>query len=109
MVRLGGVTCRGLPAGLSVETRLRCLGGQGLIGWPVARVDLIGLVMQEEPVVYVSENIPKMKELKDRPTRKMDVFETEGLAELADGKGSTSAARETRFESSARSKPAKHA
>lgn len=54
--------------------------------WEIKSVDLVGLVMQEEPVVYVSEKIPDMKDLKNRPTREMDLFESEGLGELMNGK-----------------------
>jgi Protein of unknown function (DUF3365) len=54
--------------------------------WEIKSLDLVGLVMHESPVVYVSEKIPEMKDLKKKPTRELDVFESEGLEELASGK-----------------------
>jgi hypothetical protein len=62
--------------------------------WEIKSLDLVGLVVHETPVVYVSGNIsamgptmiPPMMDLKKKPTREMDVFESEGLEELASGK-----------------------
>lgn len=54
--------------------------------WEIKSLDLVGLVMHEEPVVYISETVPKMKDLKNTPTRDLDLFEAEGLQELQAGK-----------------------
>lgn len=54
--------------------------------WEIKSLDLVGLVMHESPVVYISDKLPDMKNLKTRPTRDLDVFESEGLEELMDGK-----------------------
>lgn len=54
--------------------------------WEIKSLDLVGLVVNETPVVYMSEKIPQMKDLKDRPTRELDLFEAEGLEELFAGK-----------------------
>jgi len=54
--------------------------------WEIKSIDLIGLVLHAEPVVYVSEKVPEMMDLKKHPTRDMDMFETEGLEELRTGK-----------------------
>jgi hypothetical protein len=54
-------------------------------GLRVATVELIGW-LHGEPAVYVSENLPSMKELRGVPTRPLDPFEEEGLAELRRGK-----------------------
>lgn len=54
--------------------------------WEIKSLDLVGLVMHEEPVVYISETVPKMKDLKTTPTRDLDLFEAEGLQELQAGK-----------------------
>jgi hypothetical protein len=53
--------------------------------WTVETLDLVGLVMHEEPVAYVSENLPRMDELRTATTRGLDEFETTGLAELRRG------------------------
>ncbi len=43
--------------------------------WHIARLDLIGLLKHEEPVAYVSENLPSMEELADAPVRPLNEFE----------------------------------
>lgn len=53
--------------------------------WTVARVDLVGLVIHEAPVAYVSANLPRMDELREAPTRPLDAFETEALESLKAG------------------------
>src|SRR5437899_273116 len=42
--------------------------------------------MHDTPVVFVSDKLLKMEDLKNQPTREMDLFESEGLEELATGK-----------------------
>jgi hypothetical protein len=53
--------------------------------WSVARVDLVGLVVHDTPVVYVSANLPRMDELREAPTRPLDAFEMEALESLRNG------------------------
>lgn len=53
--------------------------------WSVATVELVGLLLQPEPVAYVSENLPRMEELRQAPTRKLDEFEKAGLNSLEHG------------------------
>lgn len=48
-------------------------------------LDLVGLLMHEAPVAYVSEHLPKMDELRDAPTRELDAFEQLGLKEIQQG------------------------
>jgi hypothetical protein len=54
--------------------------------WEIKSLDLVGVVMHEAPVVYVSEKLPAMDQLSQRPTREPDLFESEGLEELMNGK-----------------------
>lgn len=54
--------------------------------WEIKSLDLVGLVMHDEPVVYMSERLPEMKDLKKKTLRPLDVFESEGLEELATGR-----------------------
>jgi hypothetical protein len=54
--------------------------------WEIHALDLVGLVIHETPKVYVSKRLPEMKELKNTPIRDLDVFESEGLEELVNGK-----------------------
>jgi hypothetical protein len=53
--------------------------------WAVERVELIGLLLNPEPVVYVSEQLPAMDLLRGAPTRRLDEVETAGLAALRKG------------------------
>jgi hypothetical protein len=53
--------------------------------WNVERLELVGLVVHEKPVVYVSELLPRMDILRDAAVRPPDSFETAGLANLKDG------------------------
>jgi hypothetical protein len=53
--------------------------------WRLRTLDLIGLVTHDEPVVYVSEHLPRMDELRQAPTRPPDGFEARGLESLRRG------------------------
>lgn len=53
--------------------------------WKVATVDLVGLLLHDKPVVYVSEKLPRMEDLRGAPTRPLDPFEAAGLAALQKG------------------------
>jgi hypothetical protein len=53
--------------------------------WQVQTLDLVGLLLHEEPVVYVSDHLPQMSEVRDTPTRPLDRFERLGLATLRQG------------------------
>jgi hypothetical protein len=53
--------------------------------WEVKSLDLVGLLMHDRPVVYVSEKL-EMSKLKEAPTRKLDSFEVAALAQLQAGK-----------------------
>src|SRR5262249_368563 len=53
--------------------------------WEIKALDLVGVVMHEQPVVYVSEKLPDMNKLKETPTRQLDYFELAGLEKLHKG------------------------
>ncbi|HKI38092.1 MAG TPA: hypothetical protein VKA46_39935 [Gemmataceae bacterium] len=53
--------------------------------WQVERLELLGLLKYDEPVVYLSQNLPTMDELRDAPTRPLDTFEQEALDSLRRG------------------------
>ena len=48
-------------------------------------LDLVGLILDEEPRVYVSDQLPSMAEVRDVPTRPLDKFESVGLKTLQHG------------------------
>jgi len=50
--------------------------------WQVETIDLIGLLIHEEPVAYVSANLPRMDQLREAATRPLDAFEAAGLKQL---------------------------
>jgi hypothetical protein len=53
--------------------------------WSLQTLELIGLAVHEKPVAYVSENLPRMEELREAPKRPLDEFEAVGLASLRSG------------------------
>jgi hypothetical protein len=53
--------------------------------WTLQTLDLIGIALHEEPVVYVSQYLPRMDELRAAPTRSLDDFEAAGLTALEKG------------------------
>ena len=53
--------------------------------WSVTTLELVGLVMHDRPVAYVSKTLPRMDELREAPIRPLDSFEAQGLAELQAG------------------------
>jgi hypothetical protein len=53
--------------------------------WRLHGLDLVGLLIHPKPVAYVSENLPRMDELRAAPTRELSAFESTGLKTLRDG------------------------
>jgi hypothetical protein len=53
--------------------------------WKVRTLDLMGLLLHEAPVVYISDHLPRMAELRGAPTRPLDKFEALGLSVLRRG------------------------
>lgn len=51
----------------------------------VRRVELVGLLKHSGPVVYISEKLPAMGDLRDAPTRPLDAFESAGLTAVRCG------------------------
>lgn len=51
----------------------------------VKRLELVSLLKHSQPMVYVSKELPRMKELKNAPTRGLSDFEAKGLESLHDG------------------------
>lgn len=47
--------------------------------WSINRLDLIGLVLHDEPKAYVSDELPNMEALRDAPTRSLEDFEAKAL------------------------------
>jgi hypothetical protein len=54
-------------------------------GWEIRSVELIGLLLDAKPRVYMTEFLPRMDDAKHAPTRELDEFESAGLRALANG------------------------
>lgn len=53
--------------------------------WALTRLELIGLLLADEPVVYESETLPDLAKLATYPTRPLDAFEHQSLAPIRAG------------------------
>jgi hypothetical protein len=51
----------------------------------VKRLDLVGVVVHERPVAYVTDDLPQMDLLRKAPTRELDAFESAGLDAMRHG------------------------
>ena len=51
----------------------------------VQTIDLISLLLYKKPVAYVSDELPRMDQLRKGPTRPLNDFESVGLAKLRKG------------------------
>ena len=58
------------------------LDGSSSGEWRLAKLELVSLLKQPEPRVYVSAHLPRMDELKDAPTRPLEPFEARSLPQL---------------------------
>ena len=53
--------------------------------WKIEQLQLVSLLKHETPVAYVSENLPRMDELREARTRPLTEFEASALKELSSG------------------------
>ncbi len=53
--------------------------------WKVLRIELVGLLLDDRPRVYVTADLPRMQEIRGVPTRSLDAFESAGLEKLYAG------------------------
>lgn len=58
-----------------------------LTGWQLSKLELVSLLKSPTPRVYLSRNLPNMKELANAPTRELNTFESESLAKIQNGEG----------------------
>jgi hypothetical protein len=58
---------------------------KGSESWKLETLDLVGLLLHQQPVVYITDKLPRMDELRDAPIRDLDPFEEQGLAALRQG------------------------
>ena len=53
--------------------------------WKVQRLELVSLLLHDEPSVYVSKSLPQMNKTHNLPTRPLNEFEQYGLSALRNG------------------------
>ena len=53
--------------------------------WLIQKVELVSLLTHDEPVVYISNHLPRMDELRAAPTRSLTDLEKQGLESLKGG------------------------
>lgn len=69
--------------GMSAQAPL--LFANRLADWQLSRLELVSLLKAPQPQVYLSRNLPNMKELNRAPTRPLDKFESNNLQKLREG------------------------
>jgi hypothetical protein len=84
--RMGYVVDRDRVAGFESHrfSRLPAMEPHRAAGglWKVERLELIGLLSHDRPLVYVSEQLPNLEELGDAALRELDDFERGALEQL---------------------------
>ena len=65
--------------------------------WKLERVELIGLLLHDEPVAYASADLPRMGETANHATRPLTDFEAAALPKLAAGEWVVAAADDYRL------------
>jgi hypothetical protein len=53
--------------------------------WRVEHIQLIGILSHAEPVVYLTDKLPSMEQVRLGKTRSLDLFEEAGLPALREG------------------------
>src|SRR5262249_33571666 len=53
--------------------------------WRVQRIQLVGILSHEKPVVYLTDQLPSMEQVRQGKTRALDGFEEAGLPALGEG------------------------
>jgi hypothetical protein len=53
--------------------------------WTVQSIDLVSLLLHDEPVAYVTDHLPRMDQLRGAPTRPLDELEIKGIESLRRG------------------------
>ena len=54
--------------------------------WRIKKLELVGLLVHEQPVVYLTDDLPRMAEVREAKTRVLDPFEANGVSQLKIGK-----------------------
>lgn len=65
--------------------------------WALQRLELVSILKHDKPMIYVSEELPRMESLKKIKTRDLNDFETNGLTALTKGEDLTAEATTNRL------------
>ena len=55
------------------------------VRWRIEHVQLVGILTQDQPLVYLTDKMPSMDQIRQGKTRGLDFFEEVALPELAKG------------------------
>lgn len=66
-------------------------------GWSIQKLELVSLLKHEKPAVYLSNNLPRMDELRSVPTRSLAGWEQDMLGQLRAGKDQSVTYRDDRI------------
>ena len=69
----------------SMSARVKNEFEKHLTEWQLSKLELVSLLKSPVPRVYLSRNLPNMKELANARTRELNAFETASLAKLQSG------------------------
>lgn len=69
----------------SMSARVKTQFEKHLTEWQLSKLELVSLLKSPTPRVYLSRNLPNMKELANARTRELNKFEAESLAKLRSG------------------------
>ena len=83
--RFGYARDRGHVAGFQAHQFTSYHGEQAQQQYQLRRLELVSLLKYEQPGVYLTENLPRMDELRDVPIRALDDFERDNLKHLWHG------------------------
>jgi hypothetical protein len=53
--------------------------------WRVSHIQLVGILVHEQPIVYLTDKLPSMEQVRQGKTRTLDFFEEAALPALRDG------------------------
>ena len=66
--------------------------------WALRRLELVSLLKHKQPAVYISDELPRMEDLDEAPTRKLTDFEAAALESLIEGEDVVARATTNRIE-----------
>ncbi len=72
--------------------------GPGKPGWKLNRLELVGMLLHDQPRVYVSDQLPDMEKLDAYKTRDMNAFEKKAIKKILEGESTVVKATNSRIQ-----------